>query len=116
AFRVPEHDHKPRAETCGRKFYAADLRRRHDITSYADDEQVAKSLPKDELGGNAGVRASEDNGVGLLSFGERKATGLTESGSGVSDVRDKLPVALLQPHERFIAWHHSWRGRLTDRA
>ena len=106
AFRVPEHDHQPRAEACGRELHAADLRRRHDIPSYPDDEQVAKSLSEDELGGNAGVRASEDNGEGLLTFGERRATRLAASGSGVSDARDKLPVALLQTPERFIGWHH----------
>src|SRR5881628_3084784 len=103
AFRVSEHDHKPRAEACGRKLHAADLRRRHDIPSYPDDEQVAKSLPEDELGGNAGVGASEDNGEGLLSFGESEATGLADSGSGVCQARDKPAVALLQSHERFIA-------------
>jgi|SRR6267143_4603902 len=83
AFGVSEHDDQPRAEACGRKFYAADLRRRYDIPSYPDDEQVAKSLPEDELSGNPGVRATEDNGEGLLSFGEREATGLAESGSSV---------------------------------
>ncbi len=80
---MPQHHDKPRAEACGRKFYAADLRRRHDIPGYPDDEQVAKSLPEDELGGNAGIGASEDDGEGLLSFGEREGTGLGESGSGV---------------------------------
>src|SRR5439155_23348126 len=57
----------------------ADLSRRHDITSYPDDEQDAKSLPKDELGGNGGGPASEDNGQGLVSFDGRKATRRTGS-------------------------------------
>jgi len=52
---VPEDDHKPRTEARGRKLDAADLRRRHDIPSYPDDEQVAESLPEDEFGRNAGV-------------------------------------------------------------
>ena len=99
---MPKHHDKSRAEACRRKFYAADLRRRHNIPSYPDDEQVAKSLPKDEFSGNAGVRTSEDNGEGPLSLGEREATGLAESGSGVSYARDKPPIALPQSHERFM--------------
>jgi hypothetical protein len=100
---VPKHHDKPRAEACGRKFDAADLRRRHDIPSYPDDEQVAKSLPEDEFGGNAGVRASEDNGEGLLCIGERVATSLVEGGRGVCHARDKPPIALSQSHECFMS-------------
>jgi hypothetical protein len=105
---VPKHHDKSRAEACGRKFYTADLGRRHDIPSYPNDEQVAKSLPKDQFGGNAGVRTSEDNGEGLLSRGEREATGLVESGRIVSYARDKPPVALSQSHERLKTCGHWW--------
>jgi hypothetical protein len=93
AFRVPEHDDKPRAEACGRKLYAPDLRRRHDVPSYPDDEQVAKALPEDEFGGDARVRASEHNGEGLLAIGEGEATRLVERGR-VCYAPDKPPVAL----------------------
>src|SRR5438477_2683467 len=79
ALRMPQHHDQPRAEARGRKFYAADLRRRHDISRDPDHEQVAKSLPEDEFGGDAGVGASEDNGEGLLSLSESQATGWTES-------------------------------------
>ena len=103
ALRMPKHHDQPRAEACGRKFYAADLRRRHDISRDSDHEQVAKTLPKDKFGGYAGVGTSEHNGEGLLSLSESQATGRSEEGSRVCHARDKPLIALSQSPERFMS-------------
>jgi len=38
---MPQHHHQPCAELLGGELDAADLRRRDDVASNADDEQVA---------------------------------------------------------------------------
>ncbi len=58
ALGVAYHDGQARPEHLGRKLDAPHLRRRDDIAGDADDEEVAKALPKDQLGGNAGVGTS----------------------------------------------------------
>src|SRR5690349_4355840 len=109
-FGVAEHDDQLRAEARGGEFYAADLRRRHDIPGHPDDEQVAKSLCENELGGNARVRTAEDDGKGCLAVREGEGTGAAERGGWVRDARDELAIARPQTRQGCHRRHHGWRA------
>jgi hypothetical protein len=96
ALAVPQDDGQPRAKAVGRKLHAADLRRRHDVSSHADNEQVAKSLPKDQLGRHPGIGAAQHNRKRRLPIGARQTIRPLHSRS-VAEAGDKPTVAVAQP-------------------
>jgi hypothetical protein len=100
---VPKHDRQARAEACSSKLHAADLRRRDDIPSYSNDEQITKPLPENEFRRNSRVGTSQDNGKRLLGMGEQRPTALTEGSRGVMNAGNEGTVALSQSRECFLA-------------
>lgn len=57
------------------------------MTCGSDDEHVAQALVEDDLGGDAGVAASEEHGGGMLAVDEFRAAvdALTGMQRGVAD-------------------------------
>ncbi|SRR6266480_6660310 len=53
ALGMAEHYHQPRPETRGSEFDAADLRGSYDVAGDTNDEEVAQTLIKHDLGRNA---------------------------------------------------------------
>jgi hypothetical protein len=73
---MAQHHHQPRAEALDGKLDAADLRRRHDVASHADDEQLAQPLIEDQLGRHAGICTAQQHGKGGLLHDELAAARL----------------------------------------
>jgi hypothetical protein len=55
--------------------YSIDPRTVEDVTCGADDEHVAEPLVEDDLGGDAGVSATEQDGRGVLAVDELRTIG-----------------------------------------
>src|SRR5207249_4516000 len=110
--RVPEHDRQPRSEAPGGELHTPDLRRRHDVPGDADHKQISKPLPEHELGGNARIGATQDDGERLLPplppppLGQREPMGLPQRGIGVIHACDEPTVAFSQPRECFGTRDH----------
>jgi hypothetical protein len=63
---VTEDDNKASVKPRRRELDAADLRRSDDVAGDTDNEEVAQSLVKDELGRDPGIRTSQHDGEWLL--------------------------------------------------
>ena len=59
--RVTQHDDEARAQLRGTEFYTAELRARDDISSDANDEQVAGALVEYGLDRDPGIRTADDD-------------------------------------------------------
>src|SRR6267142_695674 len=98
ALRMPQDHREPGLEALGGELDAAHLGRRHDVARDANDEEVTEALPKDQLGGNAGVGATEDDGEGLLP--RARATG------GTGYAFDEATISLAQAGECVLSRDH----------
>ena len=96
AIGMAEYDDEPSLETLSYEFDAADLGRRDDISGYADDEQIAQPLIKNDLDGNPGVRTAEDGSERFLSCRELGSTPGAGQRYRASDIIDKAPISLTQ--------------------
>jgi hypothetical protein len=67
---VPENDNETRSEPGSRKFNASYTRRRDDIPSDANHEQITEVLIKDDLSRHTRVGATEHDGEGVLTLDE----------------------------------------------
>ena len=66
ATRVAEHHHEPGAQMLDGVFDAAKHVFIDDVAGDPDHEQRAKALIEDDVWGNSGIGAGEDNGKGFL--------------------------------------------------
>ncbi len=108
ALRVPQHHHQPGAEAGGGELDAAHPGGRHDVAGDANDEQIAQPLIEDDLGGHPRVRATEDDGEGLLLLRQLerpRRRGLA------ADAGDEAPVAVAQMLDGFLGRSHRPKGR-----
>ena len=78
---------------------AADLGRRHDVSSDADDKQVAEALVEDDLGRHARIGTTEDDGERLLPRGQLAPARLTGGCVAALTVGDEAPVPLSEAFE-----------------
>lgn len=69
AIGMTKHHHEASAKLLGRKLDGAKQSGVDNVTGHANDEQVAKILIKDEFDRCPGIRATEDDGEGALTFG-----------------------------------------------
>ena len=95
---VPQNHHQPRAEPCRGELHAADLRRCDDVSSHADDKEVAKTLIEDNLRRHPRVRASKNDGKRLLTCRQRVAA---------VSARDRVG-ALNASHETAVPFHEAF--------
>ena len=103
---MAEDHHEPRPELAGGELDASDLRRCHDVAGDTDDEQVAQALIEHDLGGDARVRAPEDNRERLLSIGQIAAMRTPHDRRMTANVGHESLVAFAQPIECFCCGEH----------
>lgn len=101
ALGVAENYNERRPESIGRELHAPDLRRRDDVTCHPDDEKVAESLVKNDLGGNAGIRAAEDDCERLLVFRNGVAAALAGEGVATANPLAEALVSFPQALKSF---------------
>ena len=96
---VTEYDEKRRMQVDAGVLQRPHHLRRDHIAGDADDEQLAETGIEHELGGNAGVAAADDRGVGTLSLGQFGEDLLLHGRKPRPSLNESL-VAVGQPGQR----------------
>src|SRR5262245_21433894 len=84
AFGMPQDNQDIAAEVLDCIFHTAFTDRVGNVSGRADDKESTKALVEDQLRGNAAIRASQHNRVGMLALRQRGAQRLKRMRHGGS--------------------------------
>jgi hypothetical protein len=103
---MAQHHNERCAEPFCGKFDAADLRGRDDVSSDADDEEIAQALVENDLCWYARVGASENDGERFLAVCELTPPRLSDECRTATNLRHESTVSFAQAFERLGSWNH----------
>jgi hypothetical protein len=103
---MSEHHDQPCTKLRGGKLHTADLRRRHDVSRYANDEQISESLVENQLGRNPGIGTTKNNCKRLLAPNEFRTPWIDRESVAALPVRDKSGVTFAKASQRFSWGQH----------